>query len=289
MSDLQSKEEERGGSAATPSPAKGTNPVRLVLLLLLFGLALAGLLYDYTIARPSIQKADRTIQGLLDGSIEDPNNDDTVTPDEVQLMLGAQPSRVEPLSNGTIEVYSWRSGLPYRTYDLYVVYSGKQLPLLHSATVNTKPEGDQLPAVTIVPPRMSEEQIKNFVPPQAEVVGPGMGQAAKKKSRGEKRSPDGDTAKEQPPAEPAKEQPPTTEPRPPNRRPPNRRPPSRPRSSHPPPNRPPPNRPPPNRRPLSRPRSSHPPPNRRPPVIRQLRKSPRKKRTARGKRRLAGA
>jgi hypothetical protein len=190
------------------------------LLLLLFGLALAGLLYDYTIARPSIQKADRTIQGLLDGSIEDPNNDDTVTPDEVQLMLGSQPSRVEPLSNGTIEVYSWRSGLPYRTYDLYVVYSGKQLPLLHSATVNTKPEGAQLPAVTIVPPRMTEEQIKNFVPPQAEVVGPGMGQAAKKKSRGEKRSPDGDTAKEQPPTtepaptEPAQEPPPTTEPAP---------------------------------------------------------------------------
>ena len=104
--------------------------------------------------------------------------------------------------------------MPYRTYDLYVVYSGKQLPLLHSATVNTKPEGDQLPAVTIVPQRMTEEQIKNFVPPQAEVVGPGMGQAAKKKSGGEKRSPDGDTAKEQPPAEPAKEQPPTTEPLP---------------------------------------------------------------------------
>ena len=164
MSDRRSTEEEQGGSRTTTSPAKDTNPLRLVLLLLLFGLALAGLLYDYTIARPNIQKADRTIQGLLDGSIEDPNSDHTVTPDEVQLMLGIQPSRVEPLSNGMIEIYSWPSGLPFRTYDLHVVYAGKQLPLLHSATTNTEPEEDQLPAVTIIPDKMAKQQSKDFQP-----------------------------------------------------------------------------------------------------------------------------
>ena len=139
---------EEQGPCTAPHPAKETSPLRLIVLLLVFGVALAGLLYDYTIARPAIKKADQTIQGLLEGSIKDPSGDGAVTEDEVQSLLGSKPSSVTQLENGKIEVYSWRSGLPYRTYDLYVVYSGQKLPLLHSATTNEEPTGSQLPEKT---------------------------------------------------------------------------------------------------------------------------------------------
>ncbi|MHB0956504.1 MAG: hypothetical protein ACYC0X_10140 [Pirellulaceae bacterium] len=223
MSEVQSRVEDLNGSPAAPRPANGTNPIRLILLLLVFGVALACLLYDYTIARPNIQKADQTIQGLMEGSIKDPNGDGTVTADEVQLILGNKPSRIDQLPNGMIEVYSWRSGLPFRTYSLYVVYSGKQMPLLHSATTNTQPEGDQLPAVTIVPRKMSKEQIKGFEPPG--IIGPPVGSDAKKGPRAAKTEssvPEAldDPTPEQPPAdapaadEPAPEQPPADAPAP---------------------------------------------------------------------------
>ena len=75
-------------------PLRRRKPARCgsSVLLLVFGVALAGLLYDYTIARPAIQKADQTIQGLLEGTIKDPNNDGGVTEAEVQDLLGRQPS-----------------------------------------------------------------------------------------------------------------------------------------------------------------------------------------------------
>ena len=210
MTDLPSTAEEQSGAPATPRPAEGTNPLRLVVLLLVFGVALAGLLYDYTIARPNIHKADQVIQGLLDGTLKDPNNDGTVTAGEVQLMIGDTPSRVQQLSGGMIEIYSWRSGLPFRTYDLYVVYSGRRMPLLHAATVNTEPQGDQLPGGTIVPVEIGTGQIDNPPPPPvAGVGGPGDGAAGEKETQAVNRAPGVDAAEE-----PAKEQPPATEPAP---------------------------------------------------------------------------
>jgi hypothetical protein len=150
MSDAEPTAEDRGGSDVASATSKGTSPLRLIILLIIFGTALAGLLYDYTIARPAIQKADNTIQGLLSGSIEDPDGDGTVTANEVQALIGSAPSRVKQLTNGRIEVYSWRSGLPYRTYDLHVVYVGQKMPLLYSASTNAEPTSDQLPPETVM-------------------------------------------------------------------------------------------------------------------------------------------
>ena len=48
----------------SPDPAKGTSATRLVILLLIFGVALASLLYDYCVARPGIKKWDRAVQRL---------------------------------------------------------------------------------------------------------------------------------------------------------------------------------------------------------------------------------
>jgi hypothetical protein len=171
---------EEQGPCTAPHPAKETSPLRLIVLLSVFGVALVGLLYDYTIARPAIKKADNTIQGLLEGSIKDPSGDGAVTEDEVQSLLGSKPSRVTQLETGKIEVYSWRSGLPYRTYDLYVVYSGRRLPLLYSATANAEPTGTQLPEKMIVPNNLTDEEIKSLVRPKLSVAdGPSTGSGGK--------------------------------------------------------------------------------------------------------------
>jgi hypothetical protein len=234
-SEEPTSEEQRPYTA--PHPAKETSPLRLIVLLLVFGVALVGLLYDYTIARPAIKKADKTIQGLLDGSMKDPSGDGAVTEDEVQSLLGSKPSRVTQLETGKIEVYSWRSGLPYRTYDLYVVYSGQQLPLLHSATTNEEPTGAQLPEKMIVPNNLTDEEIKKLVPLRLSIVGgKSAGSGGKtddvgrepKAPAGEKTAPDngaagGDqgtqppteepkTEESTPTAEPAKEEPAKEEP-----------------------------------------------------------------------------
>ena len=170
MSDIPPTTAEQGSGTAPP-PAKETSPLRLILLLLVFGVALVGLLYDYTIARPAIQKADETIQAVLEGTIKDPNNDGGVTEAEVQDLLGRQPSTVKQLENGKIEIYSWRSGLPYRTYDLYVVYSGQKLPLLYSASTNEEPTGSRLPEKSAPLKKMTDDELKSFVPRQPSGVG----------------------------------------------------------------------------------------------------------------------
>ncbi len=171
MSDVQPTAEEKD----RPGPAKNTSPLRLVVLLLVFGVALAGLLYDYCIARPSINKADKLIENLLQNPDADPNGDGTVTEDEVQSVLGCKPAQINNIPNGKVEVYTWRSGLPYRTYKLYVVYQGQQMPLLYSASTNAEPTGNKLPPTTRVAKPMTTEERENFVPPKVSGAGAGGG------------------------------------------------------------------------------------------------------------------
>lgn len=170
MSDTQSPTEETGGESPRK---KGTNPLRLTVLLLILGVALALLLFDYGIARPQFQKADAQIQGLLEGTIKDPNGDGTVTEDEVQTILGRSPIEVKDLPNGKMEVYHWRSVVPYRTYRLFVVYEGRTTPLLYSASPNQKPRGDKLPPTTQLGQPMTPEMLQNFVPPTISAAGTG--------------------------------------------------------------------------------------------------------------------
>jgi hypothetical protein len=229
MSDVPPTTEEQCPCTA-PHPAKETSPLRLIVLLLVFGVALACLLYDYTIARPAIKKALISIQGLLEGSIKDPSGDGAVTEDEVQSLLGSKPSRVTQLETGKIEVYSWRSGLPYRTYDLYVVYSGQKLPLLHSATTNEEPTGDQLPENAVILNKVTEGDLKSSAPgkksisppPPMSVSAPGVGPEGNmtkmngeaKAPAGEKAAPDNGAAGGDQGTQPPTEEPKTAEPAP---------------------------------------------------------------------------
>ena len=163
-----------------PAPAaKGTNPLRLIVLLSIFGIALAGLLYDYTVARPASKAAyDKVITMLED----EERTELSISPEDVQKEIGQKPSAVEELENGKIEIYSWRSGMPIRKYSLYVVYSGRTLPLLYSASQNTRP--DKLPPKNTPAIEMSEEELaKERMPIGAGAPGGGGGRPG---SRGEK-------------------------------------------------------------------------------------------------------
>ena len=150
MSNDQRDAQVKSKSKSNSSWARDANLIRLAILLIIFGVALAGLLYDYCVARPAHYRATETIVGLLTGTTADPDGDDAITDDKIQSILGCKPSEVEMLSNGKIEIYSWRSGLPYRHYDLYVVYLGHEMPLLHYASTKPPKPGD-LPPVSTTP------------------------------------------------------------------------------------------------------------------------------------------
>ncbi len=200
------------GASGGPAPAKGTSPLRLILLLLVFGVALIGLLYDYTVARPAIDKANQTVQDLLQQKIPDPNNDNTVTPEEVQQLLSRKPTRVEQRANCMVEVYSWRAGLPTRTYDLKVVYTGRKFPLLFSAAANDEPE---YPAVTETREQPTAEESKGFKPPRVGGVGAGgdtMQRSAKAPPEGQGKPAPKPPADQPPADQPPADQPPVAEP-----------------------------------------------------------------------------
>ncbi len=101
MSDVPTNEPVRG--------AKETSPTRLIVLLSIFGIALAGLLYDYCVARPAIKTAYDKVENMLEGG---KRGDMSVSPDDVQKEVGRSPSEVQDLENGKIEIYTWRSGMP---------------------------------------------------------------------------------------------------------------------------------------------------------------------------------
>lgn len=118
-----------------PKPSGPQSKIRMAVLLSVLGVALVGLLYDYCIARPSHRRADQLLGSLLAGE-QDPNGDGIITDSEVHSLLGREPSDTQQLANGKIETYRWVSGMPTRKYQLWVAYSGKQLPLLHSASTS---------------------------------------------------------------------------------------------------------------------------------------------------------
>ncbi len=217
MSDVQPNAENNEPKAPPSQPA-GTNPVRLTILLLVFGIALAGLLYDYCVARPGHKNAYDKIMSLLDGTTDDPNGDGTFSDDEVQSVLGYKPSKIESLPNGKIEIYSWRSGLPYRTYDLFIVYAGQKMPLLMFASTE-RPAPTDLPKQTEFAKEPTQEELDNFVPqnpgPPQSMPGSGTkGPAAQQHAREPAASPktDQDAAKQPADKKAPKDDPAKTEP-----------------------------------------------------------------------------
>ena len=149
----------------TNKPAGGS-PIRLVVRVILFGILLyliCALPYDYFVARPGQVKAweklyneraepghpkfdENEKPGLL--QLKNVGSGDVeTTNDTVAEALGRQPSKSTSESGVLTEVYSWRAGLPWKTYNIYVVYAERKQkkPRLENAFLNEAPADLSVP------------------------------------------------------------------------------------------------------------------------------------------------
>lgn len=103
--------------------------IRVVLLVIL-ALAIVGLIQDRLRARPAVEQAYETIEELNRVAVGAAGSHVTSTAD-IQQALGRKPSRVDTVKDFTVEVYSWRAGLPWKTHDYYAVYGpGESKPFI---------------------------------------------------------------------------------------------------------------------------------------------------------------
>ncbi len=110
-----------------PPSAKSRNPTMLALrglLLVILVVLLAALVYDRFVAAPRLNQAYDAVDALLTdaeqpsmGEIKKP-----VTDVDVKSAIGEPEHPREDAGQFAIDRYSWRRGLLFTSYDLYVVY-----------------------------------------------------------------------------------------------------------------------------------------------------------------------
>ena len=89
-------------------------------LYLVLAMMIGMLGYDYRVARPSV---DRAYQKIAQRNVEvNDSPERSLTNEDVQALITKTPSRTFSDGRDLVEVYSWRSGLPIRTHDLFAVY-----------------------------------------------------------------------------------------------------------------------------------------------------------------------
>ena len=121
-------------SSQDPVP---TSVRRKKVLLALLVVMLVMLVYDYRVARPSVDRAYQQISERTVAVNDSP--DRSLTNVNVQSLITKSPSRTFLDGDDLVEVYSWQSGLPLRTHDLFAVYKeskrGEQVFYRHAKYV----------------------------------------------------------------------------------------------------------------------------------------------------------
>ncbi len=143
-------------AAKSDNPPKPTGKsstalaIRIVLLVVL-GLLVVGLIYDYWVARPAHKKAWDDIQVMLQSKNTDAGVV-KITNKEVQEKFGRAPSSTYKDGRFTVEVFSWRTGLLVTSYPIYVYYEGED-PLRLALANPSEPieDLDRLDGVKIPP------------------------------------------------------------------------------------------------------------------------------------------
>jgi len=98
----------------TESKSTVSMVIRIVLLLILAALIVAFLLDRR--ARAQYETAQETLSKMVDRI--------AVSPDKVHEALGREPNREPEKEQGyQVEQFSWTSGLPWRSYNLFVCYA----------------------------------------------------------------------------------------------------------------------------------------------------------------------
>jgi hypothetical protein len=120
--------------------------MRLVLFSVL-GLLVVALAYDFLVARPGQAGAAEKVRALMTdaGGAGMISNAEPVNHEQVREALGCEPTSTEERETCYIERFSWRSGLPWRSHDLYVIFTKTKERYLHDISVGQPPEAGQLP------------------------------------------------------------------------------------------------------------------------------------------------
>lgn len=145
-------ESDSTAGASPPVPEKqgsflNTRQIILLVLLLIMLLALG---WDYKIARPqSKAKADELSEAAQARAVKARTGQ--LSSDEVAEVLEREPSTTLDGDKYTIEVFKWRGGLPWKSYNVWVVYrKTSDGPRFHTLSYLTEPEDKYMPGY--VPP-----------------------------------------------------------------------------------------------------------------------------------------
>jgi hypothetical protein len=136
--------------AAPPSPA---SPVRLYVLLGLLAIVVGAYGYDYFVAKPACEAADKKIQEFVDArnklGVKDKEGA-LVTSADIQKEIGMQPTYVDRHDDQqyTVEYYCWWGKMPMlsrRRHFISVVYVGPKEPRRVSSHHREEPPAEALP------------------------------------------------------------------------------------------------------------------------------------------------
>jgi hypothetical protein len=131
MSDESTPDPNEAPEHTTTSPSKNSDgapakPGRLrqIILFTLLGLMLMAAAYDYIIARPNVDKAYDQISQLNNSMNSASMSKQTLNTD-IHKEINRTPEKTYTQGPYRVEVFSWMAGLPFRTHDLYAVYTPK--------------------------------------------------------------------------------------------------------------------------------------------------------------------
>ncbi len=130
---------EQGASQQTPASTSElkSSPLRTVLFVIL-GVMIVALAYDYLYARQQPNAVATKILPQIDATSA-VSNVDPKSMDEVIEIVGRDPIEKTEESNYWRIKYSWRAGLPWKTYDLYIVFTKGDPPIYFSHSVGDEP------------------------------------------------------------------------------------------------------------------------------------------------------
>ncbi len=146
-------------TATVPSPSSGA---RLIVLLGLLGLVIGAYAYDYGVARPAVDAAEKKVNDFVDARNRlGVKEGSPVTPDDVHKELGMKPTFVEkhPKDYYEVEYYCWWGHVPVinlRRHFLALVYVGDEPRRFSSHHKNEVPPAEALPIMEKAAPTSSE-------------------------------------------------------------------------------------------------------------------------------------
>lgn len=172
-----------------PSPPSQSGSSRLIVLLLLLGLATGAFAYDYFVARPGVDAADARLSEFVDTRNRlGVKEGGQITPEDIHKALGMQPTWVDKHDDDHYEVeyYCWRGPIPvvnmWKHY-ISVVYTGDGTRHISAHYKNERPPREGLPIMDPVPPSKDDESL-----PAPGVVGGDSSPGETKKADSEKAS-----------------------------------------------------------------------------------------------------